>query len=182
MSDWIYANQFDTQNKYSAYWHNKACHLMKSSNILWGACKNGDLLDSGDTYLMLMGLSFELLLKSFYVANDKPVPSHHGLDNLTSECFYQPTKKEIIILRVLSGYITWQGRYPVPKDKTDKSTGEKIGFHSIRDQAKPFENTLGFSEQLAGQTNSQINRSDLNFNNLIVLWKKINAQYLDRYI
>jgi len=177
LSDSLYKDRFDVQNKHSAYWYNKSCHLMTSSKILWDASKDGDLLDSGDTYLMLMGLSFELLLKSFYVLNDKSPPSHHCLDNLTSECCCELTNKETVILRVLSGYIVWQGRYPVPKEKNDRSTGENIGFHAIRNQEKPFKNTLSYPEQISGQTNSKLQDSDLDFDNLVALWQKIQVQY-----
>jgi HEPN domain-containing protein len=178
MSDIGYEIQFDMQSKHSAYWYNKSLHLLSSSKILWKASKDNNLLDSGDTYLMLMGLSFELLLKSFYVANGEKVPPHHGLDNLVSECKCEFTKKENLILRILSGYIIWQGRYPIPKEKMDKKTGENIGFHSIKDQAKYFDNTLEFSEQIAGKSNAKLQRSDLDFENLVVLWKKIQKHRL----
>lgn len=182
LDDWIYKHQFDMQNEHSAYWHNKSCHLLKSSEILWKAWCQNEILDGGDTYLMLMGLSLELLLKSFYVAKEMKPPEKHSLDNLTSECFCNFTNKENVILKVLSGYITWQGRYPTPKNKINKSTGEDTGHHSIRDQTKPFENTIGITSQLAGKSNSVLNRSDLDFENLLCIWKKINEEYLSRYI
>lgn len=182
MENWIYKHQFDIQNEHSAYWHNKSCHLMDSSRILWDAWNENKILDSGDTYLMLMGLSLELLLKSFYVAKSMKPPTHHGLDNLTSECFCTLTRKENLILKILSGYITWKGRYPTPKDKINKSTGENTGYESIRDQLKPFKNTLGFTDQLAGKSNGSLKRSDIDFDNLFPIWQKINNEYILRYL
>lgn len=182
MNDWVYKKQFDTMNECAAYWHNKSCHLNQSSEILWNAWGNGDLLDSGDTYLMLMGLSFELLLKAFYVANGKTPPKHHHLDSLTNECSFEFTSKDYIILKILSGYITWQGRYPTPKDKKDKNTEEKIGFLSIKEQRKPFHNTLSFSDQLSGKSDSKLSSSDLDYDGLLKLWQKINTEYISKHI
>ena len=170
------------QNEYSAYWHSKSLHLKKSSKILWEAWCENKILDSGDTYIMLMGLSLELLLKSFYVAKGMKPPTHHKLDSLTSECFCTLTNKENIILKVLSGYITWQGRYPAPKNKVNKSTGENIGYESIRDQRIPFENTLSLKDQFAGKSNSSLIRADIDFDKLLALWVKINDEYVSRYL
>jgi hypothetical protein len=155
---------------------------MHSSNILWNAWCKHKIFDSGYTYLMLMGLSLELLLKSFYIAKSMKPPTHYCLDNLTSECFCVLTNKENIVLKVLSGFITWQGRYPTPKDKIDKTTGKNTGYESIKAQSKPFENTMSFTEQLVGKSNSTLNWCDLDFDNLQILWKKINSEYLSRYI
>ena len=182
MDDWIYKKQFDTMNKCAAYWHNKSCHLNQSSKILWNAWGNGDLIDSGDTYLMLMGLSFELLFKAFYIANEKTPPTHHRLDSLTNECSCAFANKDNIILKILSGYIIWEGRYPTPKDKKNKTTGENTAFVPIKEQRKSFDNTLVFSDQLLGKSNSKLSRSDLDYDVLLKLWQKINTEYISKHI
>ena len=182
MNDWIYKKQFDSMNESAAYWHSKSCHLNHSSKILWNAWEDGDLIDSGDTYLMLMGLALELLLKAFYIANGKKPPTHHQLDSLTNECSHAFTKKDNIILKNLSGYIVWQGRYPTPLDRIDRVTQKNTAFLSIKEQQKPFHNTLSFSDQLSGKSNSKLSRSDLNYDNLLKLWQTINTEYISKHI
>ncbi|GAB6147340.1 HEPN domain-containing protein [Desulfocicer niacini] len=180
--DWMYKKQFDTVYECANYWHNKSCDLNTSSEILWNAWKNGDLIDSGDTYLMLMGLSFELLFKAFYIANGKTPPTHHHFDNLTNECSTTLTRKDNSILKILSGYIIWEGRYPAPKDKINNATNENTGFLKIKEQRKPFVNSLSITDQLSGKSNSKLNRNDLDYDSLLKLWKKINTEYIRKHL
>lgn len=169
--DWIYKSQFDVWNNNSAYWHNKATDLMRGSKILWESYKKGELLDGGDTYRMLMGLSFELLFKSFYVAEGEDVPNKHDLNILTKHCYLPLSQKEKQILGILTGYVLWEGRYPTPKKLQD-----------INKQNDPFMNTLPIEEQLDGKSNQLLERSELDFELIIILWGKINNEYVEKYI
>jgi len=150
MNDWIYKKQFDTMNESADYWHSKSCHLNHSSKILWNAWEDGDLIDNGDTYLMLMGLALELLLKAFYIANGKNPPKHHDLDNLTGECSHAFTNKDNIILKNLSGYIVWLGRYPTPLDKVDRNTQKILLSYQSKSSRNLFTIHLVFQISFQG--------------------------------
>lgn len=178
--DWIYKSQFDAWSNNSAYWHNKATNLMHASEILWESYESGKLFDGGDTHRLIMGLSFELMLKAFYVAESEKVPQCHDLNSLTKHCTLQLSSKDKKILKVLTGYIQWEGRYPTPnKPKKSKDTPY---YNGVKEQSDPFQNTLPLGKELDGITNKSLKRSDLDFEHLIDLWRKINDEYVERYI
>jgi HEPN domain-containing protein len=178
--DWIYKSQFNVWSNNSAYWHSKAVNLMQASEILWKSYKNDELIDSGDTHRLLMGLSFELIFKAFYVAKGESPPITHSLNNLTGHCDLQLSKKDRKILEVLSGYILWEGRYPTPNKPNEKRN--LPFYHGIKEQNDPFVNTLPIEKQLDGKSNSTLKRSDLDFEHLIGLWRKLNDEYVNKYI
>ncbi|WP_157097630.1 hypothetical protein [Photobacterium sp. J15] len=108
--DPIYDLQFEQMSGNSSYWHSKSCHLRKSAEILWDAWSRGETLDSGDTYRMIMGMSFELLFKSFLVANSIEIVPTHNLNDLAKLAGFTLDDKESSILHNLTGYIYWQGK------------------------------------------------------------------------
>jgi hypothetical protein len=116
----IYDIQFKQYSEYSSYWHNKSCHLKKSSKILWDEWLQGNTYDSGDTYRMLMGLSFELLFKSFLIAKKINFDPIHDLNKLALQAGLTLNEKESNIFTNLTGYIFWEGKYPTPKPRDTK--------------------------------------------------------------
>lgn len=178
--NWIYMSQFDVWSNNHAYWHDKATTLMHASEILWKSYESGELLDGGNTHRFLMGLSFELIFKAFYVANGEKPPTKHSLNNLTKHCDLQLSKKDKKILEVLSGYILWEGRYPTPNEPNKKKN--LPSYQGIKEQNDPFMNTLPIEKQLDGESNQLLKRSDLDFEHLIDLWRKINDAYVGKYI
>lgn len=78
-------------------------------------------------FKMLMGLSFENLLKGIIVAQrgtsgstgklDKDVGVHRMIDLLTPpvRAAISISTEEETLLKDLEGYVTWAGRYPFPK-------------------------------------------------------------------
>jgi hypothetical protein len=119
------------------WWYNKANDLHASAGVLWISMKDAHRaiiteeigLSSGfdlrvaceNVCYMLLGLSFELLFKSIIVAKDclvKP-PNIHKLGELAKIAEFEITNKEFGIISVLSSYIVWAGKYPVPKKKEE---------------------------------------------------------------
>ncbi|MDV6254003.1 hypothetical protein [Vibrio sp. EA2] len=180
--DWVYKSQFEAWSENSAYWHDKSTSLMHASEILWKSYENGELIDGGNSHRLLMGLSFELMFKAFYVAESEEPPTHHDLNNLTKHCKLQLSKKDRVILEVLHGYILWQGRYPTPKKPKTKKSKTEPDYKGIKDQSDPFVNTLPIESQLDGNSNQLLKIRDLDFEHLFNLWKKINNEYLDKYL
>jgi len=175
--NWIYMSQFDVWSNNPAYWHDKATTLMHASEILWKSYESGELLDGGNTHRFLMGLSFELIFKAFYVAEKQDPPTHHSLNDLTKHCNFKLNGKDRKTLEVLTRYIVWDGRYPTPKKPKKEPC-----YQGIKEQTDPFINTLSIEKQLGGESNQLLKRSDLDFEHLIDLWRKINDAYVGKYI
>jgi hypothetical protein len=67
------------------------------------------------TYKMLMGMSFELLFKAHCIGSGIDFNSTHDLVSLAKTASLSTSKDENKILKVLSEYVIWDGRYPTPK-------------------------------------------------------------------
>jgi hypothetical protein len=182
MNDWMWEKHFTTRNENAAYWHNKSTHLIRASKILWKAWVNGNegLLDSGDTYLMLMGMSFELMFKAFVVAVGKKVITIHDLGELAKNAGFTLENKEKEIFTILSGYIIWEGRYPVPKNnkKLSGAEGIKSQWESFIPEWSDGQNFLNEEPAIP----SKLNRNDLDYDKLLLLWQKFNNDYVNKYI
>tara|TARA_R110002094_G_scaffold215619_1_gene186228 strand:- start:1561 stop:2106 length:546 start_codon:yes stop_codon:yes gene_type:complete len=179
-NDWGYEKHFKSRSECSGYWHNKSIHLKQSAGILSTAWESGELLDSGDTYRMLMGMSLELIFKAFYVANKKIPPTIHTLNNLSAESGINFSDKEKKILEVLSEYVVWEGKYPIPKD-----TKCKPGPESLRKQWSSLSKSGNYSAGLIDQkvvSISKFGEDDLSYSNLTNLWGKVNSRYIEQNV
>jgi hypothetical protein len=125
-------DDFTVYFKSKESWHITARHLMGAAGTLW-ACKNEQrstelVTELGlDTefsmvhalrrpYLMLCGISLEVLFKAIVVAKgEKPNTKTHDLRTLASNAGVAFTAKQQGQLDLLSQYIAWAGRYPVPR-------------------------------------------------------------------
>lgn len=65
-------------------------------------------------YLMLCGLSLELMLKATIVASGAIPKSDHRLKQLASKATVSYSEKDLALLDILSECIYWFGKYPAP--------------------------------------------------------------------
>ncbi len=70
-------------------------------------------------YPMLCGMALELAYKAIIVSAGKNPNKSHDLNLLANAAGLRPTDQQRGLLSVLTGSITWDGRYPVPKDPAD---------------------------------------------------------------
>ncbi|MGH7173271.1 MAG: hypothetical protein ACRELF_13360 [Gemmataceae bacterium] len=125
--------EFDHRKAESAYWANKANDLHLAAAVLW-KCISADSSDDVKTklpldcsgrldialpsvYLMLCGMSIELLLKTTIVAKGDEPENTHLLDKLAAEAGVVYSAEQVALLQILSGAIIWKGKYPVPKEE-----------------------------------------------------------------
>lgn len=82
------------------------------------------------------GLSIELGLKAVAVAKFKDFPKTHKLIDLVRLSGIEITLEQEVTLELLSEFIIWAGRYPVPKkaDQWDKHHDSILEKHKIRTQ------------------------------------------------
>ena len=82
------------------------------------------------------GLSIELGLKAVAVAKSKDFPKTHRLIDLVRFSGIEITLDQEVTLELLSEFIIWAGRYPVPKkaDDWDKHHDDILEKHKIRTQ------------------------------------------------
>jgi|SRR5665647_361500 len=119
------------------YWFNKSSDLRASAGAIWycierksdstvteelGLGNGFDMsLATWPVYLMLCGLSLELIYKSVIVAvNGKPTTGHK-LNTLAKSAGIPLTKDEEGLLGILMQSIYWHGKYPSPLPKDHKS-------------------------------------------------------------
>lgn len=150
----VYEKQFELRQETPAYWHNKSHDLLVSARTLWKAMQADKQLQINcwATYKMLMGMSFELLLKAHYVGADIEFKATHDLVALARAANLPTSKDENNILKILSEYVIWDGRYPIPK--------------------RP--------EQLKGHWNNQAELLDdkLDLENLMPLWQRLSDLFM----
>lgn len=113
----LYNKQFEQRQETPSYWHSKSHDLLVSALTLWNAMQSDKKLEVNcwATYKMLMGMSFELLFKAHCVGSGTEFKSTHDLVGLANIASLSTTKEENKLLKVLSEYVIWDGRYPTPK-------------------------------------------------------------------
>ena len=86
-------------------------------------------------YLMLCGLSLELIYKAILVVKKQNVPSKHILKNLAKSAGIQSDRQKEDLLSILTEAIIWDGKYPVPKDDQHRKMAKlsKIENRSLVD-------------------------------------------------
>ena len=123
---------FFSQRKDSPlWWYHKSCDLRASAGALWFSMKN-DLLEkisselnlgagrSANTwpvYLMLCGLSLELIYKAILVEKNQKAPPKHILKDIATLAGIHLDQQKEDLLSILTEAIIWHGKYPVPRDK-----------------------------------------------------------------
>lgn len=158
------------------WWYDKASDLHASAGVLWFSMddKNRDTIRDqigfshgfdlrvacSSVCYMLWGLSFELLFKSLLVVNKikVPPPNTHNLCDLAEKGIFQLSKEEKEVLNILSLYIVWQGKYPIPLKEKDFNGAKALGGLTLRKYNKA-----------------------LSWNNLNNIWNRGSSQFFDGY-
>lgn len=152
-----YNKQFELRKETSGYWYNKSQDLLISARTVWKAMQSEKTLEinCGETYKMLMGMSFELLFKAHCIRSGINFKSTHDLVSLAKTASLSTSTDENKILKVLSEYVIWDGRYPTPK--------------------KP--------EHLEGhwKNKSSLEDDKLDLDTLIPLWRRFSDSFIAQY-
>ncbi len=165
---------YERKSTISRYWHNKACDLWASAKILWDAMENNSQarITSHSTYLMLMGMSFEVLFKAHCVAqgieNDR-LKNSHDLAEIAKIAGFSLSKEDNKILMVLSAFVVWDGRYPIPKKSSQ-----------FDQHGKNIESTAYDREKL-GSLDILKPNDTFEFDNLHILWRRYSDRYMSKY-
>jgi len=173
---------FNHQLTNSSFWYQKSVSLYASAAIIWNARKAkrdpefiSSLMLKGEfcvdigcehPYLMTMGLSYEVMLKAICITENKDFPKNgHDLQSLAKMVDVNLIPKESDQLRLLSDFIAWEGRYPVPKKHRQLTQH----WNSTRKKLWETENIIGLEV---------ISRTDIfehdAFKNL---WLKLQDKY-----
>ena len=128
----IPSNIFERRKNLAIYWYNKSSDLRGAAGALWvsmDVANSKEIVEklglgkgfsmkvaTAPVYGMLCGMSLELLYKAIVVAKGaEPNTNSHKLTDLAKEAGVSVTEQQEGLLEVLSEYIIWNGRYPVPK-------------------------------------------------------------------
>lgn len=170
------------------WWHNKALDLRGAAAALSYAIKNEpsdakalcDLPEEypfgaalHETFLLISGLSIELLLKAILVlVSGGRFNAHHShnLNLLASRI--EPlklTEEEKVTLNILSEAIIWQGKYPVPKNEEDYNHNSEIWEKAMHSTSSSYVGVFPIMTP-----NPAVWPSLENYNSL---WSKINGLY-----
>jgi hypothetical protein len=166
-----YQRQFDIRKTTSAYWHSKSHDLLVSARTLWKAMQENRSLEVNcwATYMMLMGMSFELILKAHCVGAGTSHRATHDLVELARTAQFTTSKQETGILKVLTGFIIWDGRYPSPK------IAKQLEDHWRHQR------DVMYDAQGIGELNAEVLNDKMEFENLISIWRVFSDSYLERY-
>lgn len=153
----LYNKQFEQRQEIPGYWHSKSHDLLVSARTLWKAMQSKKELEINclATYKMLMGMSFELLFKAHCIGSGTEFRSTHDLVALANTARLCTSKDENKILKVLSEYIIWDGRYPTPKNP------EHLKEH-WKNQASLLDDTLDLEK-------------------LMPLWRRFSDSFMEQY-
>lgn len=119
------------------WWYNKSSDLHASAGALWLSMDDSkstyyvEKLQLGSdfkmsvavfpVFIMLCGMSLELIYKAISVAKGEQVETHHILYDLAVKAGISIDEKGKDYLQDLTEYVIWEGKYPVPKDKQKES-------------------------------------------------------------
>jgi hypothetical protein len=134
-------SRYEDSQSTSMYWFNRSNDLRGSAGAVWYALRNDDncihdflnlekgynfTAATGSVFRMLFGLSLELLYKAVAVETGNEPLKTHDLYKLASSTNVLIDTEEIPILEILSHYITWAGRYPIPVGKDAESKFDEV--------------------------------------------------------
>jgi hypothetical protein len=125
-------NRFEREQNLSIYWANRASDLRGAAGAVWFAMENENSSDQVRTmlgmeehyrfsvacpfvFLMMCGLSLELLYKALIVEDGKKPPAIHDLRELSSRAHLELKIEDLELIDLLTDHILWAGKYPVPK-------------------------------------------------------------------
>lgn len=120
-------------------------------------------------YKMLMGMSFELLFKAHCVGAGISFAATHDLLALATTANFSTSNDESEILKILSEYIIWDGKYPIPKKA-----------QHLEGHWKNEGNVLSDKKQV-GNLNVLVSNDKLDFENLLTIWRKYSDLFMEKY-
>ncbi|WP_372739788.1 hypothetical protein [Neptunomonas sp.] len=163
--------QFESRKENPTYWHNKSHDLFVSARTLWNAMQENRGLEVNclAAYKMLLGMSFELLIKAHCVGSGVKFADTHDLAALARTANFPISNDENGILKVLSEYIIWDGRYPVPKKAQHLENHWKNQKKVLNDKEKLGSLTVLFSND------------KLDFEYFLPIWRKYSDLFMERY-
>jgi len=91
-------------------YYNKAEELRGAALIIWAAHQS----ENHPVFSFLAGLSLEVLLKGICKGLARPAKNIHRLVDLSASAGIDLTNDDTIILRAMTEYIYWAGRYTTP--------------------------------------------------------------------
>lgn len=173
--------KFHSENP--SFWYQKSVSLYASASVIEDArlqssdrkfvsgleLKGDFSVDDGceDPYLMLFGLSFELMLKAICVAKKKEFDQvKNDLQRLAETAGIKLTKKENTQLRLLSDFVTWAARYPVPKS-----------YQIMRQHSNSIRKELWQNENLFGVLEVTSKTEVFNHDSLKSVWLRLQEEY-----
>ncbi|WP_288389578.1 hypothetical protein [uncultured Alteromonas sp.] len=164
-------NQFNEMSENPEYWHNKAAELFTSAGVIWKAMNSGkDFYGKCDaTYKMLMGMSFEALLKGLCIESRKVTTADlisHDLVKISKIIELPLNKGENKILMLLSDYIKWAGKYPIPKN-----SGQLQQYRTMVASTE-------FDKVNISGSNASISNNALDYEELTPLWRRLSDKLL----
>jgi len=125
------------RKKAPLWWYDKSSDFRASAGALWLSMDDSqstfyaEKLNLGagfrmsvavfPVFIMLCGMSLELIYKAISVAKGQKVEPNHRLCELAKSAGIKIDKKAEDYLKDLTEYIIWEGKYPVPKDKNKES-------------------------------------------------------------
>ena len=138
--------------------------------------ENRDLeVNCSSTYKMLMGMSFELIFKAHYVGQcvgeNIEINYSHNLATLAKKAEFPISNEEKEIFSVLTEYIYWDGKYPIPKKK-DLLKNHWNNESKVTNDEKMFgDSDLKFL----------VSNNKLDHENLSLIWRKYSDIFMDKY-
>jgi len=116
----------------SSFWYQKSVSLYASASLIWDGMnspkerefikglglKSEFSVELGclDNYLMVFGLSYEVMLKAICIRKISSFPKSHKIHELAKHAKITLNKGEVLLLSILSEFVIWEGRYPIPKN------------------------------------------------------------------
>jgi hypothetical protein len=162
-------SSYDMHNEALLPWWNKAESLHASALVVWHAYGDERTAISAallgfeqgfpvgfalqPVFCSLAGLSIEVLLKAILKGISLPVNKTHRLVDLATSTGIIISNDDEIILRSMTEYIYWAGRYPTPSgpdkwtdaqevfDRQRRKSGS-IADHHIRERAVDLDNYM----------------------------------------
>ena len=122
----------------------------------------------GGVFLMLCGLALEVLYKAVCVSKAKPVDQrHHRLVDHARGAGVAISKKEEKLLEILTEYIYWSGKYPVPKEPQSAARLRRLSRDHL------------FDSELIGSLKIHRPNGALNWASFEELWKNAAQEYVE---
>lgn len=121
--------RYERETNLSIYWFNRANDLRGAAGAVWFAIENdgkaiNDFLgmESGysfsiacpSSFLMLCGLSLELIFKAILIEIGEKPPKTHNLRQLASQASVVMDNGDLELIEILADHVLWAGKYPIP--------------------------------------------------------------------